>query len=32
MKSEDPDQAIYLTLTMFLIGEIIEIEKDKSFN
>ena len=32
MKSEDPDQAIYLTLTMFLIGEIAEVEKDKSFD
>jgi len=31
MKSEDPDQAIYLTLIMFLIGEIAEIEKDKSY-
>ena len=31
MKSETPDQAIYLTLTMFLLGEIKELAKDKTF-
>ena len=31
MKSENPEEAIYLTLTMFLLGEIKELAKDKTF-